>query len=406
MERKAQLAALRRRMAAASARADRMVARRPKPPPPPRLEDTVPGIEAETPHGRHYESIYRWDGGRRHGNMELSRLQTLPGDLLSGITGSQVRSSLPQSWAFLDTETTGLAGGSGTCAFLIGIGRITSQGFEVRQFFMRGFAEEQSQLWAAAAALEDAEVLVTYNGRCFDAPLLESRYRRHRTIPPFASMPHLDLLHGARRIWKLRLDNCKLTELESRILGYEREDDIPGELISQAYFDFVRTGQVSRLAPVFLHNALDIVSLACLTSIVPLAFRDGDQFPMNHAAECVAIGRWLAHSGRPEKARDLFRRAIRRNLRDDLLFRTMWDLAGIEKKLDSVAAAIELYTELAGIRCEHQVDALVALAKHYEHRERDYARAAELMETALSLEDRPDLRHRLERLRARRSRQA
>jgi tetratricopeptide (TPR) repeat protein len=337
--------------------------------------------------------------------MELSRLKALPSDFLSEITDGEVPVSPPESWVFLDTETTGLTG-SGTCAFLIGIGRITAKGFQVRQFFMRDFAEEQSQLWAVSAALEDAEVLVTYNGRTFDVPLLETRYRTHRTLPPFTSMPHLDLLHGARRIWRLRLDNCKLTELESRILGYEREDDIPGELIPQAYFDFVRTGQVSRLAPVFLHNALDIVSLACLTSIVPLAFRDGEQLPLVHAAECVAMGRWLRQGGRLDKARELFRRAIRRNLRDDLLFRTMWDLAELEKKLDSMAAALELYTELAGLRCAHQVDALIALAKYYEHRERNYTKAAEFTEGALSLDDRADLRHRLDRLRVRSKRAA
>ncbi|MEZ5351666.1 MAG: ribonuclease H-like domain-containing protein [Bryobacteraceae bacterium] len=404
----AQILALRERMVAAAQSADRMVALRPPPPPAPSLESTVPGEEVQTPHGRHYEATHDWDQHRRHGNVELSALQQLPSDLLQEITEGRVKAAPPESWAFLDTETTGLAGGSGTCAFLIGIGRITAGGFTVRQYFMRDFAEEASQLSAVAAALEDVEVLVTYNGTCFDLPLLETRYRMTRAIPPFQNIPHLDLLYGARRLWRLRLESCKLTELETRIIGHEREDDIPGELIPVAYFDFVRTGRVSRLAPVFLHNALDIVSLACLTGVVPAAFRRDESgapacMDLHHPAECVAMGRWLRQAGQAEHARLLFRRAIGRNLDDQLLYRTMWDLADLERKFQEHAAAVELWTQLASMRNPHQAGALVALAKYYEHRERNFAMALECTEAALALEPAEAIEHRRRRLRARAS---
>ncbi|MEZ5403526.1 MAG: ribonuclease H-like domain-containing protein [Bryobacteraceae bacterium] len=404
----AQIRALRETMLATARRVDRTMAARMPAPPPPSLEASVPGAEVETPHGKHYEALNAWDHRRRHGNMELGTLSELPHDLLEEISEGAVKGAPPASWAFLDTETTGLAGGSGTCAFLIGIGRITQRGFTVRQYFMRDFAEEASQLWAVAQALEDVEVLVTYNGKCFDVPLLETRYRMQRAMPPFQNIPHLDLLYGARRLWRLRLDSCKLTELEARILGHEREDDIPGELIPLAYFDFVRTGRVSRLAPVFLHNALDIVSLACLTGVVPGVFRKHSGgapawTELRHPAECVAMGRWLRQAGRPEEARNLFRRAVNRNLAEELIYRTLWDLADLERKLEDIAAAVAIWTQLASMRNPHQTDALIALAKHYEHRLRDYTRALECTDAALAIRMEPEFEHRRRRLAGRAS---
>lgn len=396
-----QIAYLRQRMASAAKRTDALMQERKVRRQPSNLSLAVPGREVATPLGVHYESVSLFEGHRRHGNFEIGRLAELPHDLLDGITEGEVPNAPPESWLFLDTETTGLAGGSGTCAFLIGLGRVTPDGFEVRQYFMRDFAEESSQLHAVTEALAGAQVLVTYNGKSFDIPLLETRYRMSRAKPPFGALPHLDLLYGSRRIWRLRLESCRLTELETQILGHEREDDIPGELIPDAYFEFVRTGRAGKMGPVFLHNALDIVSLACLTAVVPSVFRDGGRAELRHAAEFVAMGRWLRQAGRMGEARDLFREAIRRNLREDLLFRTLWDLAAIEKKLDARDAAVALYTDLAACVNAHRRDAMIELAKHYEHRERNYAMAIEFTEAALALADDAELRRRRDRLLAR-----
>lgn len=384
-------------MADAAASADRMVAERPKPELE-RVEDHVPGEQVDTPHGQHFETSKFYDGKKRHGSVDIGSLGELPHDLLDGITNGEFPPVPPERWAFLDTETTGLAGGSGTCAFLIGVGRITRGGFEVRQFFMRDYAEEPSQLFALSAALEDVDVLVTYNGKTFDVPLLETRYRMTRRPPPFTSMRHLDLLHGARRLWRLRFESCKLTELETRILGHSREDDVPGEMIPYLYFDYLRTRRAARLAPIFLHNVLDIVTLACLTGIVPWAFRDPASCNLRHGAEMVSLARWLRNEGRLEEARKLFRAGISRPLADSLLFRAMWDLAGIEKKLACHDAAVGVFTDLASCRNPHRVDALQELAKHYERREKNYRMALEFTEAALAIEDREELRKRRQRL--------
>jgi uncharacterized protein YprB with RNaseH-like and TPR domain len=253
----------------------------------------LPGEEIATGHGKHYEAETFYASHRRHGSADIGSLAELPRDLLEIISSGSIRDVPPEEWAFLDTETTGLAGGTGTCAFLVGVGRITAEGFRIRQFFMRDYGEEASMLDALASHLAPFRVLITYNGRAFDQPLLETRYRLNRARPPFAGIEHLDLLFGARRLWKLRYENCRLVQLEQQVLGFERHGDVPGAMIPAIYFDYVRTGEMARLLPVFHHNVLDIVTLACLTGIVPHAFKDPATAPLRHGSEMAGIARWL-----------------------------------------------------------------------------------------------------------------
>jgi uncharacterized protein YprB with RNaseH-like and TPR domain len=395
-----QLAHLRKRIA----RIDRKYTRPttkpqiPEPQPPiPAPEDWLHGAEVTTPHGVHYETERLYERHRRHGSVGIVGLESLSPDLLDPITGGQIRGVPPEKWCFLDTETTGLAGGSGTYAFLVGVGRITPQGFRVRQFFMRDFGEEASQLSALTEHLKQFDVLITYNGRTYDQPLLETRFRMVRQRPPFSSLEHLDLLFGARRLWNLRFDSCRLVELENQILGVERQGDLPGELIPYVYFEYVRTHEIFRLMPVFHHNAVDILSLACLTAIVPRAFHAG-QAEFSHGAEMVGLARWWRQAEQPENALALFRQAIEKNLSDDLLFRTLWDIAALEKKLGREQAALPVLTDLARSRNPWRAAAFVELAKYYERRERNYALALEMTRSALELDPSQALQRRAERL--------
>ena len=382
------------------------------------LEGWLSGAEVETAFGRHFETEKLYERHRRHGSAGIGDLEDLPHDFLDAVSEGAVPAASPAEWAFLDTETTGLAGGSGTCAFLVGVGRITPEGFRVRQFFMRDYAEEASLLDSLARHLAGFRVLITYNGRTFDQPLLETRYRMNRARVPFVKLEHLDLLHGARRLWKLRFDSCRLVDLEQQILGVERDGDVPGALIPYLYFEYLRTRRAARLLPVFHHNATDILTLACLTAIVPHAFRNphecGDGSLLGgarlHGAELVGLGRWLRQAGDLERARTLFRRAIGSGLKDELLFRTLWDLASIERKLGNQDQAFALWNELAAARNPYRVRALEETAKHWEHRAKDRARALEAVRAALALaeadaDEAARLRHREERLvRARRAR--
>jgi len=368
--------------------------------PPPTLH--LPFEEVETQHGRHYETEKLYERHRRHGSIGIADLEDLPVDLLDTISNGLIRGVPPAKWCFLDTETTGLAGGSGTYAFLIGVGRITPQGFRVRQFFMREFGEEASQLSALQEHLKQFEVLITYNGRTFDQPLLETRFRMVRQRPPFAALEHLDLLFGARRLWNLRFDSCRLVDLENQILGVERQGDLPGEMIPYFYFEYLRTHEIFRLMPIFHHNAVDILTLACLTAIVPRAFHSPEQAQFAHAAEMVGLARWWRQADQHENALALFRQALDRELPDELLFRTMWDVAALEKKLGRAHAALPMLTDLASARNPWRASAFTELAKYYEHRERNYAMALEMARNAFDLDPSEALRRRITRLEKRR----
>jgi len=362
------------------------------------VEEYLEGAEVETAHGKHFETERLFERHRRHGSMDLSALEELPADLLGPISGGEIPPCPPERWAFLDTETTGLAGGSGTYAFLIGVGRITPEGFRVRQFFMRDYNEEPSLVHALAGHLAGFDVLITYNGRTYDVPLLETRYRMTRARPPFDRMAHLDLLFGARRLWKLRFESCRLVELENQVLGVEREGDLPGELIPYVYFEYLRTREAFRLVPIFHHNAIDILTLACLTGIVPFAFRSPAETPLAHGAELLGLARWLRRAEQLDQAVELMRRAVEVGLPDDLLFRTLWDIGLLEKKRGRTTAAVTVFTDLSTCRNPFRVRAFEELAKHYEHHERDYAMALDCTRAAIELEDSAALRHRRERL--------
>jgi uncharacterized protein YprB with RNaseH-like and TPR domain len=394
-----QLAHLRRRIAKIDKKFSRPAPRSPIPkpqPPIPAPEDWLHGEEVQTAHGVHYETEKLYERQRRHGSIGIVDLEDLPQDLLDSISNGQISGVPPAKWCFLDTETTGLAGGSGTYAFLVGVGRITPQGFRVRQFFMRDFGEEASQLSALTEHLKQFEVLITYNGRTFDQPLLETRFRMVRQRPPFGELEHLDLLFGARRLWNLRFDSCRLMDLENQILGVERQGDLPGELIPYVYFEYVRTHEIFRLLPVFHHNAIDILTLACLTAIVPRAFHEQAEF--SHGAEMVGLARWWRQAEQHENALALFRQAIEKNLPDDLLFRTLWDIAALEKKLGREHAALAVLTDLAAARNPWRGAAFVELAKYYERRERNYALALEMTRSAQELEPSEALERRAARL--------
>jgi len=263
---------------------------------------------------------------------------------------------------------------------------------------MRDYGEEASLLAALAAHLDDFDVLVTYNGKTFDQPLLETRYRMARARPPFGRMQHLDLLAGARRLWKLRLESCRLVDLENQILGVERQGDLPGEMIPYVYFEYLRTQEIERLAPVFHHNAIDILTLACLTGIVPWAFRSPGDAPLRHGADFVGLSRWLRQNEHHEEAAALFRRSIDLGLADSLLFRTMWDLALIEKRLGHDSAALAVFTDLAASPNPFRVAAFEELAKYYEHAERNYGMALEFTRAALQIGETPALKKREARL--------
>jgi tetratricopeptide (TPR) repeat protein len=216
-------------------------------------------------------------------------------------------------------------------------------------------------------------------------------------------LAHLDILYGARRLWKLRVESCRLMQLEQQILGFQREGDLPGELIPYVYFEYLRSREAQRIIPILHHNAIDILTLACLTAIVPAAFRSTEpeslsRLGVRRGEDLLGIARWLVAAEQFEEGLGLMKRAVDAGLPDRLLFRSLWDIALLEKKLNRPHAALSIFTELAGCRNDFVVPALEELAKFYEHEERNYALAIEFTNQAFRYQPKPELLHRKARL--------
>jgi uncharacterized protein len=284
----------------------------------------------------------------------------------------------PRDMIFLDTETTGLSGGTGTHVFLVGIGRFNGDALHVRQFFMRHPGDERGLLAALAADLGDIGALVTYNGRSFDVPLLETRYRMHGQA--FASPEqHIDLLSPARAIWKHRLPSCSLGTIERMVLGVEREMDAPGWMIPQLYFDYLRSRRIETLEPVFEHNRIDIVTLARLTALVQ-TYEAGIRTPANDIDRlAVALHRLRRHGDDAaiESISELWRLPT---IPADLRLRALRDLSvALKRRRRHTEAAEEWRAAQRDPSRPLRLFAAEELAKYLEHRERDHARAIEIV---------------------------
>ena len=212
-------------------------------------------------------------------------------------------------WLFLDTETTGLAGGTGTYAFLVGVGWWEEERFVVEQFFMRNHGEEPSLLLDVLERLAERRVLVTFNGKSFDWPLLQTRFQMTRMGAVPELLAHLDLLHPARQIWRLRLPSVALTQLERHILQFDRGEDIPSETIPQRYFDFLRGGSPEAMVEVFHHNQMDLCGLAALALRIAGMLADPESSGCG-AGELFGISRLLQRRGQESLAGRMYQKAL------------------------------------------------------------------------------------------------
>lgn len=290
----------------------------------------------------------------------------------------------PRKILYLDTETTGL-GGSGTVAFLVGMGYLTVNGFEVHQFLLRDYPEEPFQLKHVAAGLGKFDVLCTFNGTTFDVPLLESRFRMNRMNPDCLDMPHLDLLHMCRRLWKLRLGRCNLSRLEEVILGQPRTDDIPGSEVPERYFTYLKTKQIELLEDVLSHNAQDIISLCVLLNHMADLYLHPEK--IRFSEDVYSMGRALERINRTENARHCYRLARRGRMGDS----AGTALAMSYRRAGEKEQAAEIWREMIRER-RGGVLPYVELAKYEEHVRRDVKAALELTEKAMLLLSEPVLR--------------
>jgi uncharacterized protein YprB with RNaseH-like and TPR domain len=295
----------------------------------------------------------------------------------------------PEKWLFLDTETTGLAGGTGTYAFLIGLAWWDAGGLQVEQFFMRDFAEEHSLLHELSNRVAERPVLLTFNGKSFDWPLLESRFTMTRSIAAPKLAAHLDLLHPARALWKLRLGSVRLTELERHVLdsnrlGWHREDDISSAMIPQYYFDYLRGGPAGPLAGVVKHNQMDLRGLAALYCKINelLADENGDSQEIE-SLDLFGLSRFLRRRGDPTRAQSACSQALATGLPAEFRPKAQRELAAMAKRRGDHARAAEIWQEIAADP-QDGVHACEQLAMHYERHAKDVSRAIEFARLGLA----------------------
>ncbi len=303
----------------------------------------------------------------------------------------QTRAALedPERWLFLDTETTGLAGGTGTYAFLIGLAWWDAGGLQVEQFFMRDFAEEHSLLQELSQRVAERPVLITFNGKSFDWPLLENRFTMTRSIAVPKLAAHLDLLHPARALWKLRLGSVRLVELERHVLdaprlGWHRENDVSSALIPQFYFDYLRGGPAEPLGGVVRHNQMDLRGLAALFGKMNELLSEAPDTANEIASlDLFGLSRFLQRRGEDDRAHSACARALAIGLPAEIRPKARRELAMMAKRRGQHADAAAMWLEIADDPRDG-VHACEQLAIYYERHARDRVKAAQFTKLAIA----------------------
>ena len=367
------------------------------------LEGLLDGAVEENERGRLLVVRRRFPVDHRHGDQSLLAARDAAPRALSLLARAGADLAEGGRLLYLDTETTGLAGGTGTYAFLVGVGFFDGDHFEVRQLFMRDLDEEPALLTHLEEIFQRFDGFVTYNGSGFDLPLLETRFVLGRRRFP-GTVFHVDLLGPARRLWSDRLADCRLGTVEQHALRFTRDDDMPGALIPTVYFDYLRRKRPDELPRVFEHNRHDILSLAALTGWVADAVVRAP-VPDFEPEALAGLGRLLEPS-EPERSLACYRMALDSGLPTPFRERLLLRLAQGEKRRARWDEARALWEAAARGPRDFDPRPWEEIAKVHEHRRRDLPAARRVVEEALELARRhraservlAAFEHRLERL--------
>ncbi len=376
---------------------------RPPAGPPRSLEGLLEGAVEENERGRLLVVRRRFPVDHRHGTQSLLAARDAAPRALSLLGRAGGDPAEGRRLLSLDTETTGLAGGTGTYAFLVGVGFFDGDHFEVRQLFMRDLDEEPALLTALEEIFQRFDGFVTYNGSGFDLPLLETRFVLGRRRFP-GTVFHVDLLGPARRLWSDRLADCRLGTVEQHALHFTRDDDLPGALIPTVYFEYLRRKRPDELPRVFEHNRHDILSLAALTGWVADAVVRAP-VPELEPEALAGLGRLLELT-EPERSLACYRMALDSGLPTPFRERLLLRLAQGEKRRARWDEARALWEAAARAPRDFDPRPWEEIAKVHEHRQRDLPAARRVVEDALELARRhraservlAAFEHRLERL--------
>jgi len=349
------------------------------------IEEILSGKFIKTPFGQSFVRENFFPNDYMCGDTLLSQIFKSSTHKLSHLVGDKRISEIDiRKTVFLDTETTGLSGGAGTFIFLIGLGYFTENQFCVRQYFMRDYDEEQALLSALNELLLKFESVITYNGKSFDLPLMETRFIMSGMEMNLKNPAHLDLLYPVRRLWKRRLENCSLSTVEREILGVYRENDVPGYLVPEIYFRYLRTGDARDIKGVFEHNLQDILSLVVLTAKINDFFRE----PLNnnfYPLDIFSLGKIYDKRKEYIKSSFYYNEALKSNLPGEEFLEALKLISFTYKRLEKWEEAEKVWKETINKSREFIYYPYEELAKYYEHHLKDYKKAEEIVEEALSM---------------------
>jgi uncharacterized protein len=371
----------------------------PLPGTPTSLESLVAGEEIETARGPFFRRRIVLDLNEAYGDTRLGDFLRVTPHAAAALARVPDLADVPlESVLFLDTETTGLAGGTGTYAFLVGIGYFRNTGGDVQfvldQCFMRSYAEERAMLTWLGEHLQGYAALLTFNGKSFDVPLLQTRFLMSRLRLNWDEWLHFDLLHASRRVWRHALPTCALQHLERNVLNVGRENDIESFLIPAIYHQYLRDGDGRYLARVFNHNRADVLAMVALATRACAMLEDAlepdaqprsryaGQTPKLSAHEQLGLARIFEQMSSAEAAERAYRAALAGSLPSELRARASLGLAALLKRHRRHHDAAEIWQGVVDQFPAHSVAALIELSKYWEHKRDDAARAFELARRA------------------------
>lgn len=345
------------------------------------IDILVPGSVQTNDNGSCYVIESRYTLSYLHGGCSLGDVLEVGSDILAALGGADCEGLRANRLLYLDTETTGLSGGVGTVAFLVGVGFFEEQSYIVRQYFIRDYDEETAMLTELQQIFSRHQGFVTFNGKSFDMNLLQSRFISNRLKPSFREMPNLDLLYSSRRVWGLKLESCRLTSLEENILGEYRSDDIPGALIPAVYFKYVEDRDASDIERVIRHNRLDILSMVSLLARLSSML----QSPLSQTYdgyELLGLGRIFEANGKTDCMLECLE-ACTGSEQYTIRSQAVKRLTGVYKRNGSYDLALEHWKAMESDNSGFELFHLVEMAKYYEHKVKDNEFALVLVEKAM-----------------------
>lgn len=347
------------------------------------IQNIIDGSVCTNEFGTYFVTEKRYPLTYMHGGCCIGQAEQMNLLSLKSICDGLGDNVAIKDFLFLDTETTGLSSGAGTVAFLIGTAFFTEDAFILRQYFMRDYNEECALLNDLNRLFSSFKGLITFNGKSFDWNILLSRFAFNKIKNSLEDPLHIDLLHPSRRIWKLKLESCRLSVLEEHILCEYRTDDIPGAMIPSVYFKYLDDRNASDLKRVIMHNELDILSMVSLMIRI-LRMLENPLFETDGERELLGLGRIFENSQDYGKVVDCYEACIKSDsafVKESASRR----LGDIYKKNKEYKKAAEHWERMIYESRTLSLYPLIELAKHYEHKEKDIDRALQMVEKAMEL---------------------